>query len=79
MVEDSPCSRRVSTSNIYHNVKKVKEMVLENRYTSELGIEYGTVQHIVVDILGIRRIASRFILTDLNFAQKKYAEDIICE
>ena len=56
-------------------MKKVKEMVLENRHTSlkemssELGIAYGTAQHIVVDVLGMRRVAARLVPKDLNFVQ----------
>ena len=34
MVEDLPCFGRPSTSNTDENVKKVKEMVLENRHAS---------------------------------------------
>jgi len=67
-----PRSGRPSTSNTDENVKKVKEMVLENRHTSlreissELGIAYGTAQHIVVDVLGMRRVAARLVPKDLN-------------
>ncbi|XP_032682930.1 protein GVQW3-like [Odontomachus brunneus] len=89
VVEDLPRSGRPSTSNTDENVKKVKEMVLENRHTSlremssELGIAYGTAQHIVVDVLGMRRVAARLVPKDLNFVQKHHrktvAEEMISE
>ena len=45
MVEDLPCFGRPSTSNTDENMKKVKEMVLENRHASlrELSIYYLSV------------------------------------
>ena len=89
VVEDLPRSGRPSTSNTDENVKKVKEIVLENRHTSlreissELGISYGTAQHIVVDVLGMRRVAARLVPKDLNFLQKHHrktvAEEMISE
>lgn len=48
-------------------------MVVENRHTSlreianESGIAFGTTQDIVVEILCIRRVVSRFVPKDLNF------------
>ena len=89
VVEDLPRSGRPSTSNTDENVKKVKEIVLENRHTSlreissELGISYGTAQHIVVDVLGMRRVVARLVPKDLNFVQKHHrktvAEEMISE
>lgn len=67
VVEDLPRSGRPSTSNTDENVAIVKKTVLGNRHVSlremanELNISYGTVQHIVVDVLGMRRVAARLV------------------
>ena len=56
----------------------MKEIVLENHHTSlrelssELIIAYGTSHHIVIDILGIRRVTARLILKDPTFFQNHH-------
>ncbi|XP_053947783.1 protein GVQW3-like [Anastrepha ludens] len=89
VVEDLPCSGRPPTSNTDEKVKKMKEIVLENRHTSlreiysELGISYGTAQPIVVDVLGMLPVTARLVRKELNFVQKHHrktvAEDMISE
>lgn len=85
VVEDLSCSRRPSMSNTDENVKKVISVELKNRHTtsSELGIIYRITQHILVEILGMCRVALRLFPKDLNFLQKQnwktIAEDIISE
>ena len=67
----------------------MKEIVLENSYvslnelTSELNHVYRTAQHIVVAILGMRRVAARLIPKNLIFVQrhdrKTISGDLISE
>ena len=72
VVEDLPRSGRPSSSNTDENVEKVTEIVLANRHASlreiasDVSISYGTAQHIVVDILGMRRVAAQLVPKDLN-------------
>ncbi|XP_028047733.1 protein GVQW3-like [Monomorium pharaonis] len=84
-VEDAPRSGRPSTSTTDDNVEKVKEIVLENRHASlreragELNIAYGSAQHIMVDILGMKRVAARLVPKDLNFVQKQFQKTVAQE
>ena len=62
-------------TNTEENIKKVKEIVLENFYVSlkelasELNFAYRMAQSTVVDILGMRCITFRLILKDLTSVQ----------
>lgn len=75
-------SGRQSTSKTDENVKKVKEVVLENSYTtskkmsSDLGIAFEMAQYIVVDVLGMRRMAVWPIPKDLNLVQKHHRKTV---
>ena len=58
------------------NIEKVKKIVLENRVgirevAEAPNIIYGQTQHIVVHVLGVKRVAARLVLKDLNFFQKE--------
>lgn len=81
-VEDAPRSGRPSTSTNDDNVEKVKEIVLENRHTSvrELGrylnMSRETARLIIVEKLGMRRVAARLVPIQLNFLQKQYRMQI---
>ena len=89
VVEDLPFSILESAANTEGNVNKVKEIVLEKHYislrelTNEFNFGYRTAQYIVVDNLGMRRVAARFIPKDVIFVQshhlKMLAEDLISE
>lgn len=76
-VEDMPRSGRPSTSTTDINIEKVNEMVTENRaigireIAAELGISYGSAEHILVDVLGMKRVAARLVPKELNFLQKQ--------
>lgn len=86
-VNDLPRSGRPSTSSTEENVDKIKEMVLENRHYSlreiaqEMNMSHETARHILVDVLGMRKVAARLVPKDLNFLQKvnrsKVAEDML--
>ncbi|XP_032676163.1 protein GVQW3-like [Odontomachus brunneus] len=72
VVEDLPRSGRLSTSLTEDNIEKVKEIVLENRYFSlrevahELNMSHESVRSILVDNLGMRRVAAKLVPKDLN-------------
>ena len=74
VVENLPHVCRPSTSINDDNVEKVKKIVLENhrvgiREVAEaLNISYGSTQHIVVHVLGIKHVTARLIPKDLNCA-----------
>ena len=59
------------------NIEKVKKIVLENRHVGikevaeALNISYGSTQHIVVHVLGIKRVVARLVPKELNFLQKE--------
>jgi len=67
VVENLPHASRSSTSVNDDNIEKVKEIVLENRrigireIAEDLNISYGSTQHILVDILGMKRVAARLV------------------
>ena len=75
-VEDEPHQRRPKTSTDEQHVKKIKEMVLENRrltirdIADTLGISFGSVQTVLKNILCLRRVKSRLIPKTLNFLPK---------
>ena len=65
VVENLPHVSRSSASVNVVNIKKVKKIVLENRrigireVVEALNISYGSTQHILVHILGMKRVAAR--------------------
>lgn len=76
VVENLPHAARSSTSVNDDNVQKVKDIVLENRrvgireIADHLSISYGSTQHILADILGMKRVAARLVPKELDFLQK---------
>lgn len=76
-VTDLLRSGRPTTSTTDENINKVRELVLENRGISiheiadDLNISYGSAEHILVDVLGMRRVAARLVPKTLNFLQKE--------
>ena len=80
IVEDMSCSGRPSTSSTYKIIKKVKKIVLDNCHSSlrgiacDLNISHEFVRSILVDILGMRRVAARLVLKELDILQKQYHE-----
>ncbi|XP_037947666.1 histone-lysine N-methyltransferase SETMAR-like [Teleopsis dalmanni] len=87
VAEDLPRSGRPSTSTNDENVEKAKKMVLQNCRVSEkeiaadLGISTGSARTILTDVLGMRRVSTRFVPKLLTFMQKEQrkaiAEDMI--
>ena len=65
VVEHLPHASRPSTSVSDDKIEKVKKIVLENRrvgireVAEALNISYGSTQHIVVHVLGMKRVAAR--------------------
>ena len=65
VVENLPHASRPSTSVNDDNIEKVKKIVLKNRrvgireVAEALNIFYGSTQHIVVHVLGMKRFAAR--------------------
>ena len=76
VVEDLPRSGRPSTSSTEVNICKVKEMVTENLHSSlreiaaELSVSHQSIRTILNDCSGMKRVAARLVLKDLNFFQK---------
>ncbi|KAJ8947015.1 hypothetical protein NQ318_019096 [Aromia moschata] len=77
IVENLPHASRSSTSVNDDNIEKVKEIVLENLrvgirvIAGAFNISYESIQHILVDVLGMKRVAARLVPKDLNFLQKR--------
>ena len=75
-MEDLPPSVRPSTSSTEVNIAKVKEIVTENCHLSlreivaELSVSHKSISTILKDCLGMKRVAARLVLKDLNFLQK---------
>ena len=72
VVEDLPRSGRPSTASTEDNVDKIKERVLENRRTSlreiahDLKISPESARTILIDILGMRKVAARLVPHDFS-------------
>lgn len=84
-VEDDERSGRPSTSTIDENVKKVEKMVLNDRritireVADEVGISIGSCHNIFSNVLGMKRVAAKFIPKLLNFDQKNNRMNIAQE
>lgn len=71
-IQNLPPSGRPSTAVNDANIEKVKKFVLENRragirqIAEALNISYGSAQHILVDVLGMKRIADTSAPKDPN-------------
>ena len=69
-------SGRPSTSIGDQNIKKIKEMVLGNRWLTirelvdMVAISFGSVQTVLKNHLGLRRVKSRLVSKFLNFFEK---------
>lgn len=68
---------RPTTSVTEENIESAKQIVLQNRSVPIreiavlLGISYGSAEHILTDVLGLKRVASRLVPKKLNFIQKQ--------
>ena len=76
-VDDFQRSGRPSTSIDDQNINKIKEMMSGNcrltirELVDMVGISFGSVQTILKDHLGLRRVKSRLVLKFLNFFEKE--------
>ncbi|EDW55836.1 GM17389 [Drosophila sechellia] len=76
-VNDDERSGRPSTSKTDENIDKIKDwMIVDRKLTiremaEELDIAFGSVQDILVNDLGLRRVAAKLVPKDLNFVQKR--------
>ena len=65
-----------STSTTNKNTEAVKKIVMENRritireVAKDVGISFGSYHAIFLDILGLKRVAAKFVPKLLNFDQK---------
>ena len=76
-VEDDERPGRPSTSITDENVEKVKEMVINDRritireVADDVGISIGSCHEIFSNVLGMKRVAAKFVPKLLNFKQKQ--------
>ena len=72
-VEDDERPGRPSTSRTDENVKKVKEMVMNNRritireVADDIDISVGSCHEIFSDVLGMKCVPAKFVPKLLNF------------
>ena len=72
VIENLSHASRSSTSVNDDNIEKVKDTVLENRHVGireiaeDFNISYGSTQHILVSVSGMKRDNARLLLKDLN-------------
>ncbi|XP_060845908.1 protein GVQW3-like [Rhopalosiphum padi] len=84
-VEDDERFGRPSMSIIDENVKKVGKMVMNDRririreVADEVGISIGSCHNIFSNVLGMKRVAAKFIPKLLNFDQKNNRMNIAQE
>ena len=78
-VEDDERSGRPSTTKTDENINKIKGWMTVSRkltireIAEESNIAYGSAQDILVNDLGLRRVAAKLVPKDLNFMQKGIA------
>ena len=79
-VEDDERSGRPSTAKTDENKIKgwmtVSRKLTIREIAEELNIAYGSAQDILVNDLGLRRVAARLVPKDLNFMQKRDRVDV---
>ena len=76
-VEDDEYPGRPSTSTTDENVEKVKDMVMNDRriiireVADDVGISIGSCHEIFSNVLGMKRVAAKFVPKLLNFEQRR--------
>ena len=81
-VEDDERSGRPSTAKTNEKINKIKGWITLSRkltireIAEGLNIAYGSAQNILVNDLGLRRVAAKLVPKDLNFMQKRDRVDV---
>ena len=76
-VEDDERCGRPNTSITDENVKKVEEMIMNDRritireVADEVGISIGSCHDVFANVLGMKRVAAKFVPKLLNLEQKQ--------
>ena len=84
-VEDDERPERPSTSTTDENVEKVKEMVMNDRritireVADDVGISIGSCHEIFSNVLGMKRVAAKFVPKFLNFEQERRRMEVAQE
>ncbi|XP_050684031.1 histone-lysine N-methyltransferase SETMAR-like [Leptidea sinapis] len=84
-IEDDERPGRPSTSTTDENVKKVKEMVMNDcrvaikEVADDVGISVGSCHEIFSVVLGMKRVAAKFVPKLLNFEQKQRRVEVAQE
>ena len=84
-VEDDERPGRPSTSTTNDNMEKVKEMVMNDRRNTirevadNVGISIGSCYEIFLNVLGMKRVAAKFVPKLLNFEQKQRRTEVAQE
>lgn len=81
-VEDDARPGRPSTSKTDENVDEIRQLLIENRkltireIAETTNISFGSVQSILREDLGLRRVTARLVPKELNFVQKLHRAEI---
>ena len=84
-VEDDERPGRPSTTTTDENVKKMKQMVMNDRritireVADDVGISIGLCHVIFSNVLGMKRVAAKFVPKLLNFEQKQRRMEVAQE
>ena len=84
-VEDDERAGRPRTSTTDENAEKVKEMVINDRritfreFADDFGISIGSCHEIFSNVLGMKRVAAKFVPKLLNFKQKQRRMEVAQE
>ena len=84
-VEDDERLGRPSTSTTDKSVEKVKEMVMNDRritireVADDVGKSIGSCHEIFSNVLGMKRVAAKFVPKLLNFEQKQRRMEVVQE
>ena len=84
-VEDDERPGRPSISTTDENMKKIKEMVMNDRritireVADDVGMSIGSCHEIFSNVLGMKRVAAKFVPKLLNFEQKQRQMEVAQE